>query len=76
VPSYATLVSGVGTGLFCALMTVVSEDLLIDTIFALGLMICFYYGLTAFASVWYFRRESGAGPATCCSRACSPCSAA
>jgi hypothetical protein len=28
-----------------------------DTIASLGIMICFYYGLTAFACVWCFRRE-------------------
>ena len=39
-------------------MTLVSEDVLVDTILSLGLMICFYYGLTAFAAVWYFRRIS------------------
>jgi len=30
---------------------------LTDTIYSLGIMICFYYGLTAFACVWYFRHE-------------------
>ena len=38
-------------------MTLVSEHVLVDTIYALGLMICFYYALTAFACAWYFRRE-------------------
>ena len=57
IPSYATLVSGVGTAAFYTVMTLVSENVLVDTILALGLMICFYYGLTAFAAVWYFRRE-------------------
>jgi hypothetical protein len=28
-----------------------------DTITALGMMICFYYGITAFAAVWYFRTQ-------------------
>src|SRR5258705_10121333 len=28
-----------------------------DLILALGLQIAFYYGLTGFASAWYFRRE-------------------
>ena len=28
-----------------------------DTILALGLMICFYYGLTAVACTWYFRHS-------------------
>ena len=31
--------------------------MLTDTIYSLGIMICFYYGLTAFACVWYFRHE-------------------
>jgi hypothetical protein len=52
-------VSGIGTGVFYTLMTFVSEDVLVDTILSLGLMICFYYGLTAFAAAWYFRRELG-----------------
>src|SRR3712207_161028 len=56
-PSTATLVAGAATALFYVGMTLISENVLIDTIYALGLMICFYYGLTAFACVWYFRRE-------------------
>ena len=43
-------------------MTFVSESVLVDTILSLGLMICFYYGLTAFAAAWYFRRELTLGP--------------
>jgi amino acid transporter len=57
IPSFATLVSGVGTAVFYAVLTIFSENVLNDTIAALGIMICFYYGLTAFACVWYFRRE-------------------
>jgi amino acid transporter len=57
IPSYATLVSGLGTAIFYTLMTLVSENVLVDTILSLGLMICFYYGLTAFAAAWYFRKE-------------------
>jgi amino acid transporter len=57
IPSYATLVSGVGTAIFYTVMTFLSENVLVDTILSLGLMICFYYGLTAFAAAWYFRRE-------------------
>jgi amino acid transporter len=56
-PSTATLVAGVATALFYVGMTLISENVLIDTIYALGLMICFYYGLTAYACVWYFRHE-------------------
>ncbi len=56
-PSYATVAAGVGAGIFYAVLTFTSENVLLDTIYALGIMICFYYGLTAFACIWYFRRE-------------------
>jgi hypothetical protein len=38
-------------------MRFVSENVLWDTITALGMMICFYYGITAFACVWFFRKH-------------------
>jgi len=56
-PSYATIAAGVGAALFYSLLTFVSENVLTDTIYSLGIMICFYYGLTAFACIWYFRHE-------------------
>ncbi len=56
-PGRATVTAGIGTGVFYTVMTLVSEHVLVDTIYALGLMICFYYALTAFACVWYFRAE-------------------
>jgi amino acid transporter len=56
-PGRATVVAGIATGLFYAVMTLLSENVLIDTIYALGLMICFYYAITAFACVWYLRDE-------------------
>lgn len=55
-PGYATIVSAVVASAFYAVMRFVSENVLWDTITTLGMMICFYYGLTAFAAVWYFRR--------------------
>ncbi|MFF5446821.1 APC family permease [Streptomyces sp. NPDC012888] len=58
-PGRATVMAGVATGAFYTVMTLVSENVLTDTIFALGLMICFYYSLTAFACAWYFRKELG-----------------
>jgi amino acid transporter len=57
IPSYATLACGIATGAFYTIMTLLSEEVLSDTILTLGIMICFYYGLTAFSCVWYFRRE-------------------
>ena len=56
-PSYATVVAGVFAGGFYAVMMFLSENALTDTIYSLGIMICFYYGLTAFACIWFFRRE-------------------
>ncbi|MGW0731449.1 APC family permease [Streptomyces sp. NPDC002851] len=56
-PGLATIAAGVGTGVFYTVMTLLSENVLLDTIYALGLMICFYYAITAFACVWFFRRE-------------------
>jgi len=56
-PGYAVLVSAFVASAFYAVMRVISENVLWDTITALGMMICFYYGITAFASVWYFRTQ-------------------
>lgn len=56
-PSTATIISAIGAGLFYSVTRVLSENALWDTIAALGLMICFYYGITAVACLWYFRRE-------------------
>jgi amino acid transporter len=57
-PVYATIVAGVVATVFYAVMRLVSTSVLEDTILTLGLMICFYYGITAFACVWYFRRTA------------------
>ncbi|MGW2346002.1 APC family permease [Streptomyces sp. NPDC001661] len=56
-PGRATVTAGVATAVFYTVMTLVSEHVLVDTIYALGLMICFYYALTAFACAWYFKAE-------------------
>ncbi|WP_022889289.1 APC family permease [Agromyces italicus] len=55
-PGYATVVAAVVAAVFYTVMRFVSEDVLWDTITTLGMMICFYYGITAFACVWYFRK--------------------
>ncbi|WAC66746.1 APC family permease [Agrococcus sp. SL85] len=55
-PGFATLASAIVASAFYAVMRFISENVLWDTITALGMMICFYYGITAFAAVWYFRR--------------------
>lgn len=57
-PAFATVVAGGVSAGFYALMRVLSSNVLNDTILALGMMICFYYGITALACVWYFRHTA------------------
>lgn len=56
-PSYATVAAGVGAAVFHSVLTFLSQNALLDTIYSIGIMICFYYALTAFAAVWFFRHE-------------------
>lgn len=57
VPTYATVVAAIITAIFYVCVKLLSDNALWDTIAALGIMICWYYGITAFACVWFFRRE-------------------
>ena len=57
-PHVALLLSSVVASVFYAVMRFISEDVLWDTITALGMMVCFYYGITALASPWYFRKTA------------------
>jgi len=56
-PGFNTIVAGCISGGFSTILFLVSEAVLTDTILSLGLMICFYYGLTAIGCVWFFRAE-------------------
>jgi len=56
-PSVATVWMGAVSIIFYVALTEISSDILGDSIAAVGLMIAFYYGLTGFACVWYYRRE-------------------
>jgi amino acid transporter len=56
-PSVATIASAVTAVVFYVVMRLLSENALWDTITALGLMVCFYYGLTGLAAFWFFRRS-------------------
>ena len=60
-PSYATVASAVAAAAFYVITRTTSENALWDTITALGMMICFYYGITALACVWFFRAEAFSG---------------
>ncbi|NAZ82769.1 amino acid permease [Kineococcus sp. R8] len=54
-PSFATAVMGVSAVGFYLVLTLVSQNALQDSIASLGLAVAFYYGITAFACVWWFR---------------------
>lgn len=54
-PSFSTLLMGFVAIVFYVGMTLISDNILQDTILSLGLAIAFYYAITGFACVWYFR---------------------
>jgi len=54
-PGYSTRVMGAAAVAYYVLMSVLSENLLADSISSISLFIAFYYALTGFACVWYFR---------------------
>ncbi|MDR2114314.1 MAG: APC family permease, partial [Bifidobacteriaceae bacterium] len=57
-PGTATIVAGVVAAGYYAVMRPLSESVLTDTMYTTAIFICFYYGLTSFAAVWYFRKQS------------------
>jgi len=57
-PHVATILFGALAIVWYVGLTIVSENILFDSIAALGLMIAFYYGLTGFACALYYRREA------------------
>jgi amino acid transporter len=56
-PTVATLAMGAVSALFYVMLAAVSKNVLADSASATGLLIAFYYGLTGFACVWFFRRN-------------------
>ena len=57
-PSFSTVMMGVVGATFYVGFKLISDNILQDTILSIGLAIAFYYGITAFAAAWYFRREA------------------
>ncbi|CAN5533057.1 APC family permease [soil metagenome] len=55
-PTTSTVVMGAVSIFFYVLFTLISSSLLLALIGSVGLMIAFYYGLTGFACVWYYRK--------------------
>jgi amino acid transporter len=56
-PTWATWGMGIASVVFYVGLTLVSQNVLADSISAVGLLIAFYYGLTGFACVWFYRRR-------------------
>ncbi|HEY8281451.1 MAG TPA: APC family permease [Leifsonia sp.] len=55
-PTWSTIGMGLVSALFYLVFTWISVSLLNALIGSIGLMIAFYYGLTGFACVWYYRK--------------------
>ena len=55
-PTWSTIGMGIVSAAFYLLFTLISSNLLSALIGSIGLMIAFYYGLTGFACVWYYRK--------------------
>jgi amino acid transporter len=56
-PHVSTILMGVLSIVWYVGLTIVSENILFDSIAALGLMIAFYYGMTGFACTIYYRHR-------------------
>jgi amino acid transporter len=56
-PAFGTIVMGVTALCFYLVLSFLSQNALADSIASLGLAVAFYYGITAYACVWYFRRS-------------------
>jgi amino acid transporter len=57
-PTVATVSFGVASiGLYVVMNFLSAGHVLADSVSALGVMIAFYYGLTGFSCVWYYRRH-------------------
>jgi amino acid transporter len=61
-PTDSTIWMGVLSVIFFVGLSLISNNVLEDSIAAVGLMIAFYYGITGFACFWYFRRTLRSGP--------------
>lgn len=58
-PTWATWGMGLISAVFYLAFTVLSPNMLAALVGSIGLLIAIYYGLTGFASVWFFRKTLG-----------------
>ena len=56
IPGFGTIAFGTAAATLLVLLTVVSKDFLGDAILSVGLLIAWYYGITALSCAWYFRK--------------------
>ena len=56
-PAFGTVFFGAAAAVLLVVLATVSENFLGDAILSVGLLIAFYYGVTGWACVWYFRRR-------------------
>jgi amino acid transporter len=56
-PTWSTVAMGIVSIAFYAIVSFVNNDLLTPLVDSIGLMIAFYYGLTGFACVWFYRKS-------------------
>jgi amino acid transporter len=56
-PGFGTVFFGAAAAVLLVLLTAVSDRFLGDAILCIGLLIACYYGTTALACVWYFRKR-------------------
>jgi amino acid transporter len=59
-PSFATIFTGVVACVWTVFLLLISpgQTVLADSVTAVGFAICFYYGGTALAGAWYFRKTA------------------
>ncbi|MFE9426327.1 APC family permease [Kitasatospora sp. NPDC006697] len=56
-PTFATVFTGVVSVALLVLLSTAAPAFLGDAVLSIGLLVCAYYGATAFACVWHFRRD-------------------
>lgn len=55
-PWFSTTVMGVSAIVYYVGMSIISEDVLADSLTSMGLAVALYYAITSFACVWYYRK--------------------
>ena len=56
-PTWSTIGMGLASIVFYVVLVRLSPNVLGDTVASIGLLIAFYYGMTGFACVWFFRHD-------------------